>query len=198
MVVQRLRPYTVNIFARMSALAASLGIADRISFLGHRTDLKEIMAVSTIVYSLSLDPEAFGRVSLEALALGKPVIGYDHGGVAEQLRVIFPLGLVNPGDLDCATPAFTENFTCLPSHSGSRTKRLFHLGESSSLSWTTASPLWVVVMVGAVMSFVSVRRESASRSMFSALALKSAGTSASHISAVICGYLLWLVSSAGG
>ncbi|MEO8615925.1 MAG: glycosyltransferase family 4 protein [Luteolibacter sp.] len=95
-------PKKVAFLDELKALAVSLGIADRISFLGHRTDLKEIMAVSTIVYSMSLDPEAFGRVSLEALALGKPVIGYDHGGVAEQLRAIFPQGLVKVGDVNRA------------------------------------------------------------------------------------------------
>ena len=87
---------------------ATLEVTGHVSFLGHRTDLREIMAVSEIVYSLSHDPEAFGRVSLEALALGKPVIAYDHGGVAEQLRVIFPLGLVNPEDLECAVDLTQE------------------------------------------------------------------------------------------
>ncbi|MES2921498.1 MAG: glycosyltransferase family 4 protein [Verrucomicrobiota bacterium] len=83
-------------------LAESLGVTEHVTFLGHRADLREIMAISALVYSLSTDPEAFGRVSLEALALGKPVIAYDHGGVAEQLRVLFPQGLVKPGDLESA------------------------------------------------------------------------------------------------
>ena len=86
----------------LNDLAASLGVTQHVSFLGHRTDLREIMAVSEIVYSLSHDPEAFGRVSLEAMALGKPIIAYDHGGVAEQLQVAFPQGLVPVGDLNCA------------------------------------------------------------------------------------------------
>jgi glycosyltransferase involved in cell wall biosynthesis len=86
----------------LKALAASLGVTEHITFLGHRSDLREIMAISALVFSLSTDPEAFGRVSLEALALGKPVIAYDHGGVAEQLRVLFPQGLVTPGDLESA------------------------------------------------------------------------------------------------
>lgn len=93
-------PKKLAFLDELKELAASLGISDRISFLGHRNDLREIMAVSTIVYSLSLDPEAFGRISLEALALGKPVIGYNHGGVAEQLKEIFPQGLVEVGDVD--------------------------------------------------------------------------------------------------
>lgn len=92
-------PKKIAFLDELKALASGLGISERISFLGHRTDLKEIMSVSAIVYSMSLDPEAFGRVSLEALALGKPVIGYDHGGVAEQLRAIFPQGLVKVGDV---------------------------------------------------------------------------------------------------
>jgi len=92
----------------LKALAVTLGVSEHVSFLGHRSDLREIMAVSSVVYSLSLDPEAFGRVSLEALALGKPVVAYNHGGVAEQLQVIFPEGLVPLGDVDAALATTLE------------------------------------------------------------------------------------------
>lgn len=98
-------PKKLAFLDELKTLAASLGISQHITFLGHRSDLKEVMAVSDLVYSLSTDPEAFGRVSLEALALGKPVIGYGHGGVAEQLEVIFPTGLVPVGDVDAALAA---------------------------------------------------------------------------------------------
>ena len=81
-------------------LATSLGVADAISFLGHRSDVREVMSVSDIAFSLSRDPEAFGRVSLEAASLGRPVIGYNHGGVAEQLSVFFPQGMVPLGDAE--------------------------------------------------------------------------------------------------
>jgi glycosyltransferase involved in cell wall biosynthesis len=102
LIVGEPHPKKLAFLDELKQLAAELGVTDHVSFLGHRTDLREIMAVSEIVYSLSHDPEAFGRVALEALALGKPVIAYDHGGVAEQLRAIFPEGLVKPGDLNCA------------------------------------------------------------------------------------------------
>ncbi|NTV94332.1 MAG: glycosyltransferase family 4 protein [Thiobacillus sp.] len=81
----------------LRAKAAELGVADRITFTGHRSDLREIMAISSIVLSLSREPEAFGRVSLEALSLGRPVLGYDHGGVGEQLAAIFPEGCLPIG-----------------------------------------------------------------------------------------------------
>ena len=81
-------------------LAISLDVADDISFLGHRSDVRDVMAQSDIVFSLSRDPEAFGRVSLEAASLGRPVIGYDHGGVAEQLAVLFPQGKIPLGNAD--------------------------------------------------------------------------------------------------
>ena len=69
-------------------------LSDDITFTGHRVDIKEIMLISKIVFSLSNEPEAFGRVSLEALSLGIPVIAYSHGGVEEQLKKILPSGLV--------------------------------------------------------------------------------------------------------
>lgn len=76
----------------------TLGLEDRITFTGHRGDLREIMALSAIVLSLSREPEAFGRVSLEALSLGVPVIAYDHGGVGEQLAALLPEGGIAVGD----------------------------------------------------------------------------------------------------
>jgi glycosyltransferase involved in cell wall biosynthesis len=75
------------------------GLAGDITFTGHRADLREIMAVSNVVLSLSKQPEAFGRVTLEALSLGIPVAAYDHGGVAEQLAAIYPAGRVAVGDV---------------------------------------------------------------------------------------------------
>ena len=67
-------------------------------FIGHRDDLREIMAASAAVVSLSTHPESFGRTVLEALSLGTPVVGYAHGGVGEVLAQVFPAGRVALGD----------------------------------------------------------------------------------------------------
>lgn len=83
----------------LQRLATSLGVQDQITFVGHRSDLREIMAVSDIVFSLSNEPEAFGRTTIEALSLGRPVIGYDHGGAGEQLRSVFPQGCTPVADM---------------------------------------------------------------------------------------------------
>jgi len=83
----------------LEGLAERYGILDRITFTGARQDIRDWMAASEIVYSLCSDPpEAFGRTVPEALHLGVPVIGWDHGGVAETLSVLFPDGAVPPGD----------------------------------------------------------------------------------------------------
>ena len=65
---------------------------------GFRTDVREIMAVSAAVLSVSQQPEAFGRTVNEALSLGVPVAGYAHGGVGEQLESRFPQGSIAPLD----------------------------------------------------------------------------------------------------
>lgn len=78
----------------IKSFAAQSDIADHVTFTGHRPDLREVFAVSDVVFSLSTQPESFGRTTLEALALGRPVVAYDHGGVGEQLRVMFPAGRV--------------------------------------------------------------------------------------------------------
>ena len=78
--------------------AADLNLGDDLTFVGQRSDLREILACSRLVLSLSRQPESFGRTVLEPLALGKPVIGYSDGGVGEILRGMLPEGIVSRED----------------------------------------------------------------------------------------------------
>jgi len=80
----------------------SMGLEADISFTGQRDDLKNILAISNLVLSLSTQPESFGRTTLEALRLGVPTAGYDHGGVGEILRAIYPAGLLPIEQIDGA------------------------------------------------------------------------------------------------
>lgn len=82
-----------------------------VHFLGHRSDVQELMSVSDIVVSLSATPEAFGRTVLEALSLGVAVVGYDHGGVGELLRTLFPTGAVPVGNTQVAADRIKDLLT---------------------------------------------------------------------------------------
>lgn len=86
--------------AELHALAKQLGVDERLSFLGHRTDVRELMAISDAVYNLSTHPEPFGRTMIEALSLGRPVIAWNYGGAAESVASLFPDGLVEPHNED--------------------------------------------------------------------------------------------------
>ena len=92
----------LNFLKELKDLAIKFDIKDNISFIGHRSDLREIMSISKIVFSLSNEPEAFGRTTIESLKIGVPVIGYSHGGVGEQLKEVFPEGIINKDDISAA------------------------------------------------------------------------------------------------
>ena len=83
-------------------------MSDKLTFCGARTDVREWMAASSLVFNLCSDPpEAFGRTVPEALCLGVPVIAWDHGGVREILQKMFPSGAVDPDNI----PALVQK-TC--------------------------------------------------------------------------------------
>ena len=83
------------------SLVRELGLERHITFTGHRSDIREIYAISQVVVSLSSNPpEAFGRTTLEALAMGVPVVGFAHAGIGEILTALFPAGVVPVGQLD--------------------------------------------------------------------------------------------------
>jgi glycosyltransferase involved in cell wall biosynthesis len=92
----------------VKAKVSEMGLDANITFTGHRSDLKEILSISSIVFSLTQQPESFGRTTLEALSLGTPVIGYQHGGVGEILDALFPQGKVEMGDTGSIINTITQ------------------------------------------------------------------------------------------
>lgn len=75
------------------------GVEHRIIWIGLQKSMADLYALADVVVSTSTRPESFGRTVVESLAVGTPVIGYNHGGVGESLNEIFPQGKVSLGDV---------------------------------------------------------------------------------------------------
>lgn len=86
--------------AELEAEAARLGVAEAIAFTVPTSRIAEAYAASDLILQLSRKPEAFGRTVVEALAVGRPVLGWAHGGVGELLAQLQPQGAVVPFDED--------------------------------------------------------------------------------------------------
>ena len=75
------------------------GLDSLITFTGSRNDISNVYKISDIVYNLSIKPEPFGRTTIEAIASGSKVIGWNHGGTKEILEELYPDGLVELNDI---------------------------------------------------------------------------------------------------
>ena len=100
-----IEPGREDYLAELHARAQALSVLERITFMPSRPDVFEVYLISDIVLQLSTRPESFGRVVIEALSLGRPVLGYAHGGVGELLQSHYPAGAVEPRDIDALTIA---------------------------------------------------------------------------------------------
>jgi glycosyltransferase involved in cell wall biosynthesis len=65
--------------------ADSLGVRERIRFIGHCEDVGELLQAGDIFVLPSTRGEAFSRSILEAMAVGKPVVATSCGGAAEAI-----------------------------------------------------------------------------------------------------------------
>jgi glycosyltransferase involved in cell wall biosynthesis len=93
-----IQPGRERYLAELEALAEASGVRAQLVLDAPRSDLREAYAVADLVLQLSAQPEAFGRTVIEALAIGRPVLGWNHGGVGELLRDLYPVGAVALGN----------------------------------------------------------------------------------------------------
>ncbi|ACC81485.1 glycosyltransferase family 4 protein [Nostoc punctiforme] len=75
-----------------------LGLENRVKFLGFRSDIPQLMAACDLVAHTSTSPEPFGRVIVEAMLCGKPVVAAKAGGVMELVEHGLNGFLVTPGE----------------------------------------------------------------------------------------------------
>lgn len=84
--------------ASLPGLANSLGISDRVTMTGHRTDLPELLTGLDVAIHASITPEPFGLGLIEAMAQGVALVAADAGAAREIVVPGKEAILTVPGD----------------------------------------------------------------------------------------------------
>lgn len=94
--------------AELEAQARGWDLAEAIALTPPTDAVARAYAASDVVLQLSRKPESFGRTVIEALSVGRPVLGWAHGGVGELLAQLQPEGGVEPFDMHALHRAATR------------------------------------------------------------------------------------------
>jgi glycosyltransferase involved in cell wall biosynthesis len=95
----------------LRTLRNDLALAGRVEFSGFRMDIPVVMSALDILVLASTSPEPFGRVLIEAMAAGKPVVATDAGAAREIIEDGVQGLLVPAGDAEAMARAITDLLT---------------------------------------------------------------------------------------
>lgn len=76
----------------------ALDLADRVHFLGFRSDIPDLMRLADVIVHTSVAPEPFGRVLVEGMLAGRPVVAARGGGALEVIEDGISGMLIPPAD----------------------------------------------------------------------------------------------------
>jgi lipopolysaccharide heptosyltransferase II len=92
----------------LEVLVRRLGLSNYVEFLGSRKDVPDLIAKMNLLVLSTVTEEAFGRVILEAQAVGTPVVATRVGGVVDIIEDRVNGILVSPKDPEGMAYAITE------------------------------------------------------------------------------------------
>lgn len=92
----------------LQMLVKQYELTDRVEFLGYVRDPFRVLAELDIAVHASIEPEPLGRVVVEAMAVGVPVVGTDGGGVPEMIEHGVTGLLVPMGDAEAMAEAIEQ------------------------------------------------------------------------------------------
>jgi glycosyltransferase involved in cell wall biosynthesis len=92
----------------LDAAIEGRGLGGLFRIVGDCRDMPAAYMLADVVVSASRDPEGFGRVIVEAQAMGRPVVATDHGGARETIMPGATGWLVPPRDPDALAAAIGE------------------------------------------------------------------------------------------
>jgi glycosyltransferase involved in cell wall biosynthesis len=90
---------------RLEQMVTDLGLSNHVMFTGYRSDVPDLLAASEIVIHSSSEPEPFGRVIVEAMLAGRPVVATRAGGVLDIVQDRETGLLVPPRNADAMAQA---------------------------------------------------------------------------------------------
>jgi glycosyltransferase involved in cell wall biosynthesis len=88
---------------------------DVVRLVGGCSDMAAAYKLASVVLSASIEPEAFGRVGVEAQAMGRPVIATAHGGARETVNHGESGWLYPPGDSEILAATIHQALNMDPS-----------------------------------------------------------------------------------
>ena len=113
--ILRAEPRAVCLFAgtgdqeeRLREEVARMGLADHVVFAGFRDDIPECIAAMDVLVVPSLSLEASPAVVKEGMAMNRPVIASDVGGVSEILRHGIDGWVIPPGEMSALRDALVR------------------------------------------------------------------------------------------
>lgn len=110
--------------AELNTFIEKNNLSEKVRLVGHCNDMPAAFLLADVVLSTSsLEPEAFGRTTVEAMAMGKPVIATAHGGSLETVVHLENGWLVKPSDPKALAAAIDEALSM-------DDKQLQHFGEN--------------------------------------------------------------------
>ncbi|HMK68229.1 MAG TPA: glycosyltransferase family 4 protein [Stellaceae bacterium] len=98
----------------LAAEASARGVGATLRIVDECRDMPAAYMLADVVVSASTSPEGFGRVIVEAQAMGRPVIATDHGGARETIVPGVTGWLVPPADPEALAQALASALTLAP------------------------------------------------------------------------------------
>ena len=96
-----------NYYLELSELVEKKGLQDIVIFTGNLEDMPAVYMLSDIIVTPSIDEEPFGRISIEAQAMGRIIIASNVGGFKETVKDNETGFLVPPKDSKALSEAIT-------------------------------------------------------------------------------------------
>jgi len=114
----------------LEELIASYDLGDRMRMVDHCNDMPAAYMLATVVVSASTDPEGFGRIPVEAQAMGRPIIATNHGGARETVIHGQTGWLVEPSDPKALAKAVESVLSLTPNQRALlATRAMSHVAE---------------------------------------------------------------------
>ena len=99
---------------KLRAMAVQYGLGGRVRIGAGSRDMPAALMLADVVAMPSIKPEPFGRVAIEALAMGRPVVAFRHGGAVESIDEGRTGWLADPLSVDSLAEALQTALSLTP------------------------------------------------------------------------------------